>query len=109
MHGSAFADDMFLILCLKGVADLSAVDGSRELYVSKVVHKAFVDVNEEGSEAAAATAFGFALMASWPQPPMQFIVDRPALFFIYSKPSKQLLFLGRLSKLDSEHQQHQEL
>jgi len=78
----------------EGVADLSGLDGSRNLHVSEVVHKAFVDVNEEGTEAAAATAVGIMLM-SMPMP-LQVICDHPFLFLIRERTSGAILFMGRL-------------
>ena len=84
-------------LFMEGVADLSGVDGSCELYVSKVLHRAVVDVNEEGTEAAAATAM-MAMCCSAPLDPNQFRADRPFLFFIQHKPTQSILFLGRLVK-----------
>merc|ERR1711953_605102 len=79
-----------------GKADFSAIDGSRNLYVSEVVQKAFIEVNEEGSEAAAATA-GIMMMRSMPMPPEEFRADRPFLFFLRDKLTGMLLFQGRLS------------
>merc|ERR1719225_518422 len=84
--------DMFV----GGKADFSAIDGSRNLYVSEVVQKAFIEVNEEGSEAAAATA-GIMMMRSMPMPPEEFRADRPFLFFLRDKLNGMLLFQGRLS------------
>merc|ERR1712240_573111 len=84
--------DMFV----GGKADFSAIDGSRNLYVSEVVQKAFIEVNEEGSEAAAATA-GIMMMRSMPMPPEEFRADRPFLFFLRDKLTGMLLFQGRLS------------
>jgi len=82
-----------------GVADLSGVDGSKELYVSKVLHRAVVDVNEEGTEAAAATAVVMQLRcAMMPKKEFQFRADHPFLFFIQHKPTGSILFLGRLAK-----------
>ena len=83
----------------EGVADLSGVDGSKELYVSKVLHRAVVDVNEEGTEAAAATAVVMQLRcAMMPKKEFQFRADRPFLLFIQHKPTGSILFLGRLAK-----------
>ena len=63
--------------------------------LSKVVHKAFVEVNEEGTEAAAATAGGD-MMCCLIIPP-RFVADHPFLFFIRHNPSKSILFTGRYS------------
>ncbi|CAF1065244.1 unnamed protein product [Rotaria sordida] len=67
------------------------------LYISKVIHKAFIDVNEQGSEAAAATAVVIAISASVHQPshPIEFKVDRPFLFFIRESRQNIVLFSGR--------------
>ncbi|XP_046551363.1 leukocyte elastase inhibitor-like isoform X1 [Haliotis rubra] len=75
-------------------ADLSGIDGTRLLYVSKVVHKAFLEVNEEGSEAAAATAVIF-MSNSLPiiEP---FKADHPFLFLIRDNRADVVLFMGRL-------------
>jgi len=87
-------------LFVDGAADLSGVDGSRELYVSKVLHRAVVDVNEEGTEAAAATAMTYAVYACiLPLKTLpQFRADHPFLFFIQHNATKSILFLGRLVK-----------
>ncbi|XP_054935523.1 leukocyte elastase inhibitor-like [Physeter macrocephalus] len=76
-------------------ADLSGMSGARDLFISKVVHKSFVEVNEEGTEAAAATA-GMAVFAML-MPEEDFTADHPFIFFIRHNPSTNVLFLGRLS------------
>ena len=63
---------------------------ANDLVLSKVVHKAFVEVNEEGTEAAAATAYAMACSM-----PDMFVADHPFLFFIRHNPSKSILFAGR--------------
>jgi serpin B len=75
-------------------ADFSAMSSSR-LYLSKVKHQSFVEVNEEGTEAAAVTT-GIMALASFriePQP-FQMVVDRPFLFFISDQVTKSILFMG---------------
>ncbi|MBD3349337.1 MAG: serpin family protein [Candidatus Eisenbacteria bacterium] len=74
--------------------DLSGIDGTYELYVSKVLHKAFVEVNEEGTEAAAATAVVGRLKASMP---LMFRADRPFLFLIRDTETGAILFMGRVT------------
>nr|AAM95935.1 serine protease inhibitor EIC [Mus musculus] len=74
-------------------ADLSGMSGSRDLFISKIVHKSYVEVNEEGTETDAAmpgTVVGCCLM------PMEFTVDHPFLFFIRHNPTAHVLFLGRV-------------
>lgn len=70
------------------------------LFISVVAHKAFVEVDEKGTEAAAATGVGMLKTAALilPRPPKVFRADRPFLFVIEHLPSKALLFLGRVSK-----------
>jgi len=83
----------------EGVADFSGMDGTKDLYVSKVLHKAFVEVNEEGSEAAAATAVVMMMRsASIPRDPFEFRADHPFLFYIVDNSTKAILFLGRVTK-----------
>ena len=74
-------------------ADFSGMDGTRELYISDVVHKAFVSVDEEGTEAAAAT--GVVMNTSLP-PPAELVVDRPFLFLIRHNQTGAILFVGRV-------------
>lgn len=66
---------------------------ANDLFVSEVYHKAFVEVNEEGTEAAAATAA--VMMLRCAMIPATFIADHPFLFFIRHNPSKSVLFAGR--------------
>jgi serpin B len=76
-------------------ADLSGMDGTRNLFVSAVVHKGYVDVNEEGTEAAAATGVVVTLRAA-PAHPV-FRADHPFLFLIRDNRSGSVLFLGRVA------------
>ncbi|XP_026179557.1 leukocyte elastase inhibitor [Mastacembelus armatus] len=78
----------------EGRADLSGMNGEGGLFLSTVVHKAFVDVNEEGTEAAAATAGMIAFCMFREE---HFTADHPFLFFIRHNKTKSILFLGRFS------------
>lgn len=79
-----------------GKADFSGISKPPDaLHISAVVHKAFVDVNEEGTEAAAATAVLMTLSAM-PDEPVTFIANRPFLFLIMENKSGSILFLGRV-------------
>ncbi len=78
-------------------ADFSGMDGTKDLYISAVLHKAFVEVNEEGTEAAAATGVVMSLKAAMPEPPPEFRADRPFLFLIRENKTGSVLFLGRVS------------
>ena len=69
------------------------MSSANDLVLSKVVHKAFVEVNEEGTEAAAATAVVKRQSRTTPR----FVADHPFLFFIRHNPSKSILFAGRYS------------
>jgi serpin B len=75
-------------------ADFSAIDGKRDLHVSTVLHRAFIDVDEDGTEAAAATFAGVAVLAV--ERSQEFKADHPFLFLIRDNVSGCLLFLGRV-------------
>jgi serpin B len=79
-------------------ADFSGIDGARDLYISLILHKAFVSVDEDGTEAAAATIAAVEAMAmpGTPEEPFQFKADRPFLFLIRDNPTGTILFLGRV-------------
>ena len=77
------------------LADFSAMVGHKELYISAVIHKAFLEVNEEGSEAAAATGVVVGVTSIAPSPPI-FKADHPFVFFIRDNKSQSILFLGRV-------------
>jgi serpin B len=80
-------------------ADFSDITGGRDLQPDMVVHKAFVEVAEEGTEAAAATAMRFKALGARPAPetePVVFRADRPFLFAILENSTRTVLFLGRL-------------
>jgi serpin B len=78
-------------------ADFSGMTGTRDLFISAVVHKAFVDVNEEGTEAAAATAVVMKLRSAAPAGVKLFRADHPFLFLIRDRESGAILFLGRVA------------
>ncbi len=76
-------------------ADFSGMTGKRDLFISAVVHKAYVDVNERGTEAAAATGVTMAL-AMAPTPAKTFRADHPFIFLIKENTTGTILFMGRL-------------
>jgi len=78
-----------------GKADFSGINGKTDLFISAVIHKAYVDVNEEGTEAAAATAVVVGITSVQPQPPV-FRADHPFLFIIRDNRSGSILFIGRV-------------
>lgn len=77
-------------------ADFSGMSGKKDLYISNVMHKAFIEVNEEGTEAAAATAVGMKLL-SIAEPPPVFCADRPFIFIIRDNVSQSILFMGKVA------------
>lgn len=76
-------------------ADFSGMDGRRDLFIQDALHKAFVAVDEAGTEAAAATAVIIGL-TSVPQPPVEMKVDRPFIFLIRDIPTGSIIFVGRV-------------
>ena len=81
---TAFSDD----------ADFSGMIGKKDLYISNVIHQAYVGVDEEGTEAAAATAVVMELTAMLPM--NVFRADHPFIFIIQEKDTGNILFLGRV-------------
>jgi serpin B len=79
-------------------ADFTGMSPSRELAISAVVHKAFVDVDEVGTEAAAATGVVMARTAFIAAQPTVFRADHPFLFMIRDGRNGSILFLGRLAR-----------
>jgi serpin B len=77
-------------------ADFSGMDGKRDLYIGEVLHKAYVNVDEAGTEAAAATAVIMELTAILPEQPVTMIVDRPFCFLIREVQSGTVLFVGQV-------------
>lgn len=81
-----------------GKADFSGMDGTRELFIGMVVHQAVISVDENGTEAAAATAVGMRAGSAAPTaPPKSMIADHPFAFFIKDAKTGTLLFVGRLA------------
>lgn len=77
-------------------ADFSGMTGTRELSLTDVLHKAFVEVNEEGTEAAAATGVVVGITAM-PRRPAEFRADHPFVFVIKDNNTGSILFLGRVT------------
>jgi serpin B len=76
-------------------ADFSGMNGTGGLFISAVVHKAFVHVHEEGTEAAASTGV-IMKRISVEEPPPVFRADHPFIFLIRENATGSILFLGRL-------------
>jgi len=80
-------------------ADLSGMDGTRLLFLKEVLHRALVEVNEEGTEAAAATSvFSEAMEGEHEPAPPRFRADRPFVYLIRDSRTGAVLFVGRLMR-----------
>lgn len=78
-------------------ADFAGMDGRPDwLFIGAVIHKAFVDVNEEGTEAAAATAVTMMARGTSAPPPV-FRADHPFVFLIQESQTGSILFMGRVT------------
>jgi serpin B len=80
---------------IPGEADFSGMDGTNDLFIDEVIHKAFVSVDEEGTEAAAATAVEIGV-TSMPAEPVEVKIDSPFIFLIRDMESGSILFIGRV-------------
>lgn len=76
-------------------ADFSGIDGTKNLFIGSVIHQAFVEVNGEGTEAAAATGVALITMSSLPKI-VTFLADHPFLFLIQGRATGIILFVGRV-------------
>ena len=75
-------------------ADFTGITENRELYIQAVIQQAFITVDEEGTEAAAATAIAFGITSA--PPPATMVVDRPFLFLIEHGSTGEILFIGQV-------------
>ncbi len=72
------------------------------LYISKVKHKSYIRVDEQGTEAAAVTSIGFETTSVGPSP--VFSVDHPFIFSIYEKDTKAILFIGKVTNPNEDNE-----
>jgi hypothetical protein len=93
-HSNTLAD-MGMPDAFSGAADFSGIDGADDLHISGAFHKAWVQVNEAGTEAAASTVVGVSIRG-WPQT-VVFGADHPFIFFIRDTQTGSFLFMGRLA------------
>jgi serpin B len=85
--------EMGMGIAFSGAADFTRIERSGGLAISEVKHKTFVEVNEEGTEAAAATSVGIIRTSL----PPQMRVDRPFIFLIRERTSGAILFIGKIT------------
>jgi serpin B len=77
-------------------ADFSGITDEDRLFVTSVLHKATIKVDENGTEAAAATAVVMGIKSALPEEPISLVIDRPFLFLIRHEPTGTILFMGRV-------------
>ena len=78
----------------RGIADFSLLFEQADFFIHHVLHKTYIDVNEDGTEAAAATGVSFGDDSG--SSAVDFTVDRPFLFILRDKPTGEILFIGRV-------------
>ena len=90
--------DLGMPTAFTGNADFSGMTGYKDLYISSVIHQAYIKVNEQGTEAAAATAVVMASSSAGPgMGPPVFNADHPFIFIIQEKDTGNILFMGRVN------------
>jgi len=91
-------------LAFSADADFSNMTGGKDLMISSVIHKAFIDVDEDKTEAAAATAITMKLtsMAPAQKAPLEFRADHPFMFIIRCKNDNAILFMGQLTNPETK-------
>ncbi|MCM8816932.1 MAG: serpin family protein [Candidatus Omnitrophica bacterium] len=77
-------------------ADFSRMTGNKDLFISKAIQKSYIEVNEEGTEAAAVTGIVMKITAARPEIKKVFRADHPFLFFIIEETSGLILFAGKI-------------
>lgn len=83
-----------------GIANFGGISNDMNLYINSVIHKTYIDVNENGTEAAAVTVGRFATATEEPDPNKYFNVNRPFLFAITEKTTGAILFVGEVTNPD---------
>ena len=79
-------------------ADFSGMTGNKELFISGILHKAFIELNEEGAEAAAATAVVMGFKSAKTEKPFAFKADHPFIFVLRENSTGSILFMGTIVK-----------
>ncbi|MDA3839418.1 MAG: serpin family protein [Candidatus Delongbacteria bacterium] len=83
-------------------ADFSKMTGTKELYISAIIHKTFIEVDEKGTEAAAATAVVMRMKSAPPMDNPEFKADHPFFYFIRENSTGTILFTGRMNDPSKE-------
>jgi serine protease inhibitor len=81
-------------IAFTGAADFTGINPGGGLFITRVIHKTFLEVNEEGTEAAGATAVEMGRVSG----PPAFIVDRPYVIVLRERTSGAILFIGRIAE-----------
>ncbi|MDP2908336.1 MAG: serpin family protein [Nanoarchaeota archaeon] len=89
--------NMGMPTAFSGAADFSGMTGKKDLQISQVIHQAFIDVNEESTEAAGATAVIIRCTSAMEPQYKTFMADHPFLFLIQQRKTGNILFQGRMS------------
>ncbi len=89
--------DMGMGIAFSENADFSKINPERDIMISRVIHKTFVEVNEEGTEAAAVTVIEFVGTSIVDEIPEYLNIDRPFLFVIKEKDTGAVMFIGRVN------------
>ncbi|MBP7508167.1 MAG: serpin family protein [Prolixibacteraceae bacterium] len=88
--------EMGMGIAFNGKADFSGINGEGGIYIDYVQHNTFIDVNEKGTEAAAATVVAIKEMAALPE--NEFHVNKPFIFAITEKETNAILFIGKMKE-----------